>query len=620
METYLHQKYKNFHYLIALILLFALFFAGCRTSPDFEDDVSQVVVTEVYVVTGEEVVITRIIEQTPTPTPVPTPVEEENPPPVVLDLMFLQSEPPGIDPQQSVNKNGVDLIENLFVGLTTFNQVQNRVDPYLATEWEVSGNGRIWTFYLRDDVFWVKPVVGSNNELLDVEAIRPVTANDFVFAVQRACSREPNAPDAFTLFIIEACEAVNTTTNPTTADIERIGVKALNDTTLQFTLTKPAVHFLTLTSLWFMRPLPPELIEEAGDEWQSDEDAEWWTSGPYFAHDLSLQTLQINPLWPLDRPEGANVDIVHINYSQQDGEIDPLALWEDKQLDVLDASNLDTTTLSERTASHLQFVPDQTLHYLGFNFDSGVFREPEVRRAFSAAIDRERLIEEIFGSQALGMRHLIPPGVVSAAPIDEAGVGYSPDYARQQMAESGFRNCRLMPEITLLVSSADLSLQQAELIRRMWIEELECSEDQINIEQTQFGTLLANTRANAGSARPDAWELAWASYYPDAHNWTGDLLHCEDSENRRNRPCSDVDELIRQANNVVNSADRRGLYREIENLFFGENGLVPIVPLYVRGNPILVQSWLEFTPAIFGGDQFATFVIDVERKELERSR
>jgi oligopeptide transport system substrate-binding protein len=274
-----------------------------------------------------------------------------------------------------------------------------------------------------------------------------------------------------------------------------------------------------------------------------------------------------------------------------------------------------------RITSRLQIVTEPTLHYLGYNFDSGIFREPKVRRAFAAAIDREKLVEELFGTQAIGMKHLIPPGIIASLPINEIGVGYSPDYARQQLAASGFGSCQLIPPFTYMISTSDLSLQQAELIRRMWIEELGCTENQIKIEQVQFGTLLANTRPEAGAVRPDIWELAWASFYPDANNWMGDLLHCEDSENRRNRPCSEEDDLIRQANSLLDDAERATTYRQLENRFFGDSGIMPLIPLYIRSTPRLVQTWLtSYSPAIFGGEQYDSYQIDMTIKELERSR
>jgi ABC-type oligopeptide transport system substrate-binding subunit len=611
--------------LIPVLLVAALLLAGCRNSVGNIgiEEPSQVVVTEVYSVVGEEVVITRIIELTPTPTPQPTvpPVEEQQGP-VTLDIGFERESVPTIDPQQSVSQDGIDLIENLFVGLTRYNHQMNRVEPALAESWEVSDNGRVWTFHLRDDIYWVKPDDIQSDGLAQVQPVRPVTANDVVFAIQRACNSKPYTPDAFTLFIIRGCEHANTTPNASPADLARIGVVALNDSTVEFTLTKPAAHFLTLTSLWFTRPLSPEFVTALGDEWQTtewqtNEEHPFLTSGPYVPLDTEFQTLQINPLWPL--PRQGNVDIINIYYAKEAG--NTYELFEARQLDLINAADLDIDLTDERIAPYLQVAPQQTLHYLGFNADSGIFREPEVRRAFAAAIDREKLVTELFGLQAMGMRHLIPPGAVASLPINEVGLGYSPDFARQQLAVSGFGNCQLIPPFIFMVSSSDLSLQQAELIRHMWIDELGCTEDQINIEQVQFGVLLANTHRNAGAARPDVFELAWASFYPDAHNWMGDLLHCEDSENRQNRPCGEEDDLIRQANTTLDEAERAAIYRELENRFFGDAGLMPLTPLYIRSDLWLVQSWLtSYTPALFGGEQYDTYQVDMTIKELERSR
>ena len=599
-----------------LYLLLALFLAGGLFSAcGGAQAPATIVVTEVVEVAGETLVITRVIEPTVTPSPTP-PAAPPVIKPVTLDISFIRTELPDIDPQTVSEPDGFDLVENIFVGLTRFNNKTNLVDPWLAREWEVSDNGRIWTFRLREDVYWVRPSGNEENGIQQAAAVRPVVAGDVVYAIQRACNRATGAPDAFILFIITGCEEVYKLPAATPADLARVGALALDDTTLQITLNKPASYFLTITTMPVMRPVPPELVDEFGRNWPAAEP--FMTSGPYLPLDNRFRSLHANSLWPLPRPEGGNVDIVNIAYLAEAE--DALQLWEARQLDLIDATNLDRETFNERAAAHERMVTNQTLFYIGFNFDSGVFREAAVRRALSAAIDREALAEELFGVKAAGMRHLTPPGVVGAPDISQVGVGYSPDYARLQMVESGFGSCRLMPETTLLVSTSDLSLLQAELIRKMWIDELGCTEEQFIIEQAQFGTLLANTRPDAGAARPDAWELGWSSFYPDANNWLGDLLHCEESENRQNRPCAEVDGLIRRAGQTVDLRERLDLYREIENIFFGETGITPVIPLYVRGGTVLQQIWLEYIPSLFGGEQYDTYQIDFERKELERSR
>ena len=152
----------------------------------------------------------------------------------------------------------------------------------------------------------------------------------------------------------------------------------------------------------------------------------------------------------------------------------------------------------------------------------------------------------------------------------------------------------------------------------MWANTLSCQPEQIVIEQVQFGTLLANTRREAGDVRPDIWNLGWASYFPDAHNWLSDVLHCSDSENRQDRPCSEADSILRDAATNPDQAARWDLYRQAERLFFGEGGSAPISPLLVQGNYTLVQTWLTYAPANFGGEQFDTYQLDAVTKRLEK--
>ncbi|MCA9969246.1 MAG: hypothetical protein KC425_03475 [Anaerolineales bacterium] len=590
---------------------------GSLTACQQQNSAPPIVVTEVVVFEGEEVTVTRIVRQTIAVTPTAVPINNVDAP-VVLDLGYVGGFP-NVDPQTTDDPNGIDLAENLFASLTRYNQVNHQIEPELATSWTVE-NGRIWTFQLREDIFWVRANQAENGRWV-AEPLRPVLAQDVVAAIQRACLRETQTPDAIVLFIIEGCEAVYNTADATNADLSSIAVRALTDHMLEVTLVRPASHFLTLTTMTLFDPVPAAELAALQEEtppgdWQSADVL--LTSGP-FVPDLNTWgetrvILHRNTAWPL--PFTGNVEVINVNFL---GEAEnAFKLWEVKGLDISPLPAGQRETILEEAPSRVQLISEQTLFYLGFNFDSGVFREPQIRRAFSAAIDRQVLVDEVYDGRATAMRHLTPPGVVGAPPVDEVGVGYSPDYARQQLEASGFRSCRLLPPMTFMISSSDLSLLQAELIRDMWVSELNCDETQIEFEQVPFGTLLANTRADAGAARPDMWELGWASYYPDANNWVGDLLHCTESENRQNRPCSDIDQLIRQADAVTNPAERIPLYRQIENALFGADGMMPVIPLYVRGSYLLVQNWLEFTPALFGGEQYDTYVVDAVTKELER--
>ncbi len=585
-----------------------------------EDAVTTPTPEEIVMMVGEqEVEVTRVVLQTVEIQV--TPVVDIPEQPVILDISF-QGGYESLDPQLLVTENALDIIESTFAGLTRYDLATDTIQPQLATRWETSSNGRTWTFHLRDDIFWVRNEKADNNPLIQGDEglvpVRPVTAGDVQFAIRRACDPRVATPDIFILFIIEGCERLYDLGAVTSNDVDEIGVTVIDDQTLEIELTRPASHFLTMTSMWLLRPVPPDLVQEMGqDEWHQPQTI--WSSGPFSLSPDTLPdsrtVLLRNPYWPI--PFDGNVDQVnalHLDVS------DAFLLWEDRQLDITPMPLEDRSRIMNRHGLKSMLIPGQEVFYLAYNFESPAFRLPEVRQAFSWAIDRERLIREVHGGEALPMRHFGPAGVIGAPPIEEVGVGYSPDRARQAMDSSGFGDCRLMPQITYLVSSSDLALQQAELMREMWMEELDCSRDQIVIEQVQFGSLLARTRPDAGASRPDIWDLGWASYYPDENNWLGDVLHCRESENRQNRPCTPTDEILSQAKLTTEHDERLALYRQVERELFGEEAITPISPLFVRAQYLLRHGWVDFNRAHFGGEQYDTYLVDGAVKSLEQER
>lgn len=584
-------------------------------------------VREVVMIDGEEVVVTRELRRTPRAAATMTP-EASDGEMAVLDLA-LASMPETLDPQRASSEIEIDLIENLFVGLTRYNSSTGVVEPDLATDWETSDDGLTWTFNLRDDIFWIRPGLPDPTRIIPTQTgpqpYRSVIADDVVFAVQRACNSRTQARDVLALYVIEGCEEVHAQVEPTEEDLENIGVRAIDEYTVEFTLTRPASYFSTITSLALLRPVPREIVtvfEETDASWA--EFPAVLTNGRFLVTtditqgaDDSRTILQRNPYWPT--PFSGTIELVNIYWV--DGE-EAYELWLDKSIDVspVPAGMREEIMQNTRLQSRMQLVPNQAVFYLAYNFDSELFSDPVVRRAFSAAIDREALIENVYGGAGLPMRHFSPPGVLGAPPIDQVGVGYSPDWARLQMAESQVRDCSFIPEVRYLVSNTDLALFHAETLRTMWSRELGCPEEQIVIEQAQFGSVLARTRADAGAERPDLWDLGWTSYYPDAHNWLGEILHCEESENRQNRPCSEADNLIAQAATATSLDERWSLYRQAEELFFGDNGVQPISPLFVQGTFELAQPWLVYEPARFGGEQYDRYFIDPLTKRLERQQ
>jgi len=117
----------------------------------------------------------------------------------------LGTEPPTADPALATDTTSVDLDEQLFLGLTDFDDVTSEVIPELATSWEVSDDGLTWTFHLRDDVYWVRV-----EQVLDDDGNpRKVTAQDIEYGVKRTLDPRTGSDYAYVLYIIKNGETVN---------------------------------------------------------------------------------------------------------------------------------------------------------------------------------------------------------------------------------------------------------------------------------------------------------------------------------------------------------------------------------------------------------------------------
>jgi ABC-type oligopeptide transport system substrate-binding subunit len=105
------------------------------------------------------------------------------------------------------------------------------------------------------------------------------------------------------------------------------------------------------------------------------------------------------------------------------------------------------------------------------------------------------------------------------------------------------------------------------------------------------------------------WTLGWGPDYADENNWVGDVLWCE-TDNRSKRECNEIDDLIVEAREESDPAARVELYSQIEELFFGAEGEYPFFPIYLRIQFGATHSWIDYTLALFGGQQWYNWTID----------
>jgi oligopeptide transport system substrate-binding protein len=176
----------------------------------------------------------------------------------VRPLELAWGNPSSLDPALASN----DYVEQLFLGLTDFDEEGN-VTPELAASWDVSDDATVYTFTMRGDAVWTD---GS-----------PVTAQDVEYGVLRSLDPDTGSGAAYVLYVIENAQAYHL--DGSVSDPDLVGVEALDDTHVRFTLKEPAAYFPAIASLPVARPQPQSAIETYGCGWTAPENIV--TNGPY---------------------------------------------------------------------------------------------------------------------------------------------------------------------------------------------------------------------------------------------------------------------------------------------------------------------------------------------------
>ena len=600
---------------IILILVLALgVIALSACSQPTPEVVEKIVEKEVTKVVEKEVEVTKVVEKEVvkevevTPTPMPEPVTMRS---------YSTTDIPSLDPQVAEDVVSINAIETLFVHLTNYDLETAEIVPETATSWDISDDGLTYTFHLRTDIPWVKhnPVTGETVQEVDDEGNpRFVTANDFVYGIKRAC--DPNLGSYYSTVIaplIVGCEEVLNAEDPDNIPeemVDAIGVTAVDDATLEVKLNFAASYFLSMTPMWTLAAVPQWAIEANGDNWT--EAGNIVTDGRFvlneWVHGVRRTYLR-NPLMPKDMYGDGNIEKMVTNVVPDTST--GYALWLNNEVETSGIPDAELQGHLDKYADETIQVPDLAVFYFGFRETKAPFDDARVRRAFSAAFDREKFVQEVRQGQGLPMKHFAPPGIFGAPPIDEVGVGFDPEFAKQQLADAGYPNCEGFPTVTLLGYSGQSTLNWIEFAQQQWQEHLGCSPDVIKIEQQSFRELLGATAADVPDEEaPNMWTLGWGPDYPDENNWVGDVLWCENSGNRMKRECNEIDDMIVAAREETDPAKRVEMYREIEEKFFGEDGEMPFAPLYLRIGFVAQHSWLTAPRALFGGDQFYNWTID----------
>ena len=473
------------------------------------------------------------------------------------DLTIInQAEPETLDPALLTGIPELRIAIGLFEGLARLDPKTAQPIPGLAQSWEISPDGKIYTFHLRTNLVW------STGE--------PITADDVVYSWIRTLAPATASDYAGQLFYLKNGREFN---GGEIKEASLVGIHAPDKFTVRVELNDPTPFFLDICAMPMAYVVPRQTIEKFGDRWLMAKPLP--SSGPYELVYWRLNDkvrLKKNPrYWDAANTQSDTIDILPIGSPStafdlyEQGRVD--IIW-DKE--VVPAELLDV--LTKWPDSH-RFDYLAT-YWVSFNVTRKPFDDPRVRRALALAVDRDRLVKKITRGGERPTSHLIPDGTANYASPD--GLDYNPALARKLLAEAGYPDGKNFPRVEYIFNAPagggtkvheDIAVE----LQQMWRDTLGIN---IGLRQVEWKVWLsATSHLDYDFGRGD-----WIGDYDDANTFL-DLFLSGSGNNRTGWADPRYDALVDAANRQTDLQKRRKLFQQAESMVIHDE--LPVIPLYI---------------------------------------
>ncbi|MCK6579197.1 MAG: peptide ABC transporter substrate-binding protein [Anaerolineae bacterium] len=528
----------------------------------------------------------------------------------VLRTDIGPSDVPTLDPAIATDSSSIQILDMTYIGVT-FTDEASQVQPGLATDWTVTANDdgtTTYVFNLIPEVPWVKynPESGAVEQVMDESgAVRYVTAGDFVYGWKRTL--DPATAGEYA-YLLAGAVAGGEAANSGEGSLDDVGVRAIDDYTLEVIAPNNWSFNPARFGLWMARPQPQWVIDEFAEFWI--EPANFVSFGPFALKEWPRGesiTIIKNPFWPGTEyiPVPALDEVVFYVID----ETVALARYEAGELD-----RTDTVAIAEipriqadPVLSQEFFQGNQTCtYYAGFSVGVPPLDNVHLRRALSYAIDRQDIVENVTQGGQRPAEFVTNTGM-NAAPLQEdypgVGIGYDPDKAQEELAlalaDLGLADASELPPITVLYNTSSAHQAIFEAIQAMWADELGV---QVELTNQEFATYL-----DQRSTFP-VWRAGWCSDYSDAHNFLFDVFHSSSDNNDTGWTSEAFDALVEQAAAATDLQARRDLYAQAEGLLVNEDAA--IAPIYFYASNEMTKPYVERTYANDGKQRFENWDIN----------
>jgi oligopeptide transport system substrate-binding protein len=523
---------------------------------------------------------------------------------LVTGLNMVAGDPDNsLDPSLSSTVQSIQILDELYIGLTHLEETAAELTPGMATDWTISEDGLTYTFNLLQNVPWVRynAESGAVEEVTDEAGnVRYVTANDFIFGITRTLDPETGGDYAYVLapYILNGVAF-----NAGEAAAEDLGVRAIDDYTLEITAPESVGFALNIYGLWMARAQAAWMLDEFGDTWVEAENRQ--TYGPFamasWNHDQDI-TLVKNPFWPgTDAVPQPMIDEILFRL------IDDTAQFAEYQAGTMQAATVPSAEIdrvrADAALSEQYYAGTEYCSiYYGFNFEKAPFDNVNIRRAFSLAIDRESLMNDVTRDGRIPARWYSRPGLAGAPTIEsnpDLGVGFDPEGATAALeaglADLGLSSVDELPQITLAFGDTEYNGLIAQAVQQMWVETLGVDVQLSALETTTYYDVV---EVDA----PQIFRAGWCADYPDANNYLYDTMRSDSPNNYPNWMSEEFDQLVDEARVSTDAAQRAANYARAEEILIEEE--VAMAPLYFHVTRQIVNPDVTRTFSIIGLERY----------------
>lgn len=478
------------------------------------------------------------------------------------DFIFgvgIGNEPTTLDPQFCSDKFGSLIINELFIGLLRGDPKTGGYRPGLAKNWEISHDNTCYIFHLRDDIYWSDGV--------------KITADTIKSSYIMALETEESLPNIglLTSKIKNAKEFYETKLNP-----DEVGIKVINEKTLEITLSQPTIYFLDILTNPIFMPVPIHIIKKFGNKWTSPENMV--TSGPF-----KLKRRILNEEISLEKNkkfyDAANVAISELTFVTINDARRIYSMYEHNEIDAI-FNNIPLSLINELILREDFYSADiNQIGFLSLNTNVKPLNNPKVREALSLAIDRETLVYRVLDNNFKATRKMVPN-------INNYNYGkklklYNPRKAEKLLAEAGYPDGKKFPTLTIKYNKNDLRKEIANFIQSQWKKVLNID---IETEPETWNNYVSN--------------ILKGQYEISIRSWQGDYLdpmaffNMFETENTHfssygySNP--ELDELISKSKFEVDEKIRLELFKKAEEIII-ENDY-PVIPIYSAAGNYLFRN------------------------------